>query len=132
MNAANDYEEAQYVYGAALATLAQAYPDAELFVNASSGTPAIKLACLFSIAEGRIVATPYYADDPTKTQRTDPVRPINVTFLRESSLMQRICDLLKHGQFALVQEPLGELNLYAYSPDLRQWAGYWKRLSAAL
>ena len=120
------------VYGNALTKWARHYPDAELIVNVSSGTPAIKIACMLTLAERRIIATPWYADDPTKTRHPEPIRAIKVTFLRESSLMQRICDLLRHGQFALTQEPLEELHLHAASPELKQWAEYWKRLSIVL
>ncbi len=150
MDAASDYEEALRSYGAALVNCASKFPGAEIVVNASSGTPAIKLACLMMIAEGQINATPYYADDPTESRRPDRVRPVNVTFLRERAMMARASDLLRHGQFGLAAEPLSELAGIAgssqpadpagstqplpaaYQPSRREWAGFWLRVAQIL
>jgi tetratricopeptide (TPR) repeat protein len=134
MNAANDYEEALRAYGDVLTELAEQYVGSELFLNASSGTPAIKFACLLSIAEGRIAARAYYADDPTVSQRPEQERVylLNVTFLRESALMQQCQGLLAQGQFQLAQEPLDELCQSAFAETRQRWAGFWKRLAETL
>ena len=134
MEAANNYDEAIHAYGAKLQMLAAQYPDAELLLNASSGTPAIKLACLLFVAEGYINAAPYYADDPTQTRKSEAERiyTVDVTFLRESALVQRTRDLLTHGQFALVQEPLKTLAEGPFRSERKQNAAYWLRLAKAL
>jgi|SRR5579871_5569774 len=119
------YEEALRAYGTAISAVVPTDPGYEVILNASSGTPAIKFACLLAVAEGRLVATPYYVDDPTQSRRAERVYPLNVTFLRESALMQRAGDLLAQGQFGLAQQPLEELARKAFQVERRAWAQQW-------
>lgn len=133
MEAASNYEEALQVYGNTLTRLAQEHSNDTLLHNASSGTPAIKVACLLCIAEGRIAATPWYADDPTESLHTgrERVREFDVSFLRESALMQRVCGLIGQGQFALAAEALTDLTK-TQNLARRQWAKCWLILMSVL
>lgn len=132
MQEPQNYEEALRAYGTAVVAEAQAYPNADCYLNASSGTPAIKFACLLVVAEGRLAATPYYADDPTRSRRADPVYPLNVTFLRESALIQRVGGLLAQGQFGLALGPLEELVRQAFRRERQHWAERWQTLCDVL
>lgn len=121
----NDYEEAVAAYGAVLREVCSS-SDAEYCVNTSSGTPAIKSACMLAIADGTIQAEAWYADDPTKSTRPDPVRRLDVSFLRRSALRQRIAGLLEQGHFWTAREACAELERATLDARSREAAAGWR------
>ncbi|HSV72137.1 MAG TPA: hypothetical protein VLH79_00050, partial [Chthonomonadales bacterium] len=131
MDQPQDYEEAIRAYGTALRE-ACSTPGDEYFLNTSSGTPAIKSACMMAVAEGAVRGEAWYADDPTMTTRDDAVRRLDVSFLRVSALRQRTGDLLGQGQFWAAKEACAELKAALPDGPDKAWAGAWKQWLKAL